>query len=240
MRTRALLLLFAGPASALMAVSQLAGATHVRPKGASPVRVSFVPAYKSCDAPNSTHGAPLAFPSCNPPLQSSNFLTVGTPDANGAGANSIGFLLLKVRSTSPEDILFTGTISDVRCLAGTAASVCTSSNSAEGPDYSGRLQANATIRVSDHYNGPGLNEAATVQDIPFPINFVCANTPDTSIGGLCTVDDQGPVVCPECGVQEGVRTVVGITQFEVFDGGADGDINTAGNTVFMRQGIFIP
>ena len=240
MRTRALLLLFAGTASALMAVSQLAGATHVRPKGASPVRVSFVPAYKSCDAPNSTHGAPLAFPSCNPPLQSSNFLTVGTPDANGAGANSIGFLLLKVRSTSPEDILFKGTISDVRCLAGTAASVCTSSNSAEGPDYSGRLQANATIRVSDHYNGPGLNEAATVQDIPFPINFVCANTPDTSIGGLCTVDDQGPVVCPECGVQEGVRTVVGITQFEVFDGGADGDINTAGNTVFMRQGIFIP
>ena len=98
----------------------------------------------------------------------------------------------------------------------------------------------ATIRISDHYNGPGLDEAATVQDIPFPINFVCANTTDTAVGGHCSVDNQGPVVCPECGVQEGVRTVVGMTQFEVFDGGADGEIGTAGNTVFLRQGIFIP
>jgi hypothetical protein len=225
---------------ALVVLSQFAGATHVRPKGASPVRVSLVPAYKACAAPNRTHGAPLAFPSCNPPVQSSNFLTVGTPDANGAGANSIGFLLLKVKTTSPEDVLFDGTISDVRCLAGTAANVCSSANSADGPDYSGRLQAMATIRVSDHYNGPGLNEAATVQDIPFPINYVCANTADTSVGGLCITDNQGPVVCPECGVQEGVRTVVGITQFEVFDGGPDGEINTSDNTVFLRQGIFIP
>jgi hypothetical protein len=224
----------------LLIATQIAGATHVRPKGASPVRLSLVPAYNSCASPNRTHGAPLAFPSCSPPVQSSNFLTVGTPDSNGAGANSVGFLLLKVKTTSPEDILFSGTVSDVRCLPATAASVCSSANSADGPDYSGRLQANATIRVSDHYNGPGLDEAATVQDIPFPINFNCANTADTSVGGLCTVDNQGPVVCPECGVQEGVRTVVGIGQFEVFDGGADGEINTSGNTVFLRQGIFIP
>ena len=47
-------------------------------------------------------------------------------------------------------------------------------------------------------------------------------------------------MCPECGVQEGVRTVVGITQFEIFDGGPDGEINTSDNTVFLRQGIFIP
>jgi hypothetical protein len=145
-----------------------------------------------------------------------------------------------VKTTSPEDILFSGSISDVRCFSGTSASVCNLANNFDGPDYSGQLQANATIRVSDHYNGPSLTEAATVQDIPFPINFVCANTVDTSIGGLCTVDNQGPVVCPECGVQEGVRTVVGITQFEVFDGGQDGAISTNDNTVFMRQGIFIP
>jgi hypothetical protein len=241
MRRLALLLLFAGPAVVLGVMSQMAGATHVRPKGASPIRVSLVPAFKACAAPNRTHGAPLAFPSCNPPVQSSNFLTVGTPDANGAAASSTGFLLLKVKTTSPEDILFSGTISDVRCLPGTAANVCNTANSADGPDYSGRLQSNATIRVSDHYNGPSLTEAATLQDIPFPINFVCSNTPDTAVGGTCNVDNQGPVVCPECGVKEGVRTVVGITQFEVFDGGADGDINTAsGDTVFMRQGIFIP
>ena len=82
----------------LMAVSQLASASHVRPKGATPLRASLVPAFKACTVPNRTHGAPLAFPSCNPPVQTSNFLTIGSPDANGAGANSTGFILLKVKA----------------------------------------------------------------------------------------------------------------------------------------------
>jgi hypothetical protein len=32
------------------------------------------------------------------------------------------------------------------------------------------------------YNGPGLNEAATVVDIPFPVNGQCANTAATNTG----------------------------------------------------------
>jgi len=32
---------------------------YPRPKGATPLRVSFVPAYQQCTAPNRTHGAPL-------------------------------------------------------------------------------------------------------------------------------------------------------------------------------------
>jgi hypothetical protein len=237
---RALAVMLSISALALMFLSQLAGASHVRPKGASPVRVSLVPAYKTCATPNRTHGAPLAFPSCNPPVQSSSFLTVGAPDANGAAANMIGFMLIKVKTTSPEDVLISGTISDVRCLPGTSSGVCSGANAADGPDYSGQLQGNATIRMSDHYNGPSLTEAATVQDIPFPINFSCANTADMSIGGFCSVQTGGPVVCPECGVKEGVRTVVEITQLEVFDGGQDGQVATTDNTVFLRQGIFIP
>ena len=186
-RKMVLPLVLALGALGLMVVSQVASATHVRPKGATPLRASLVPAYKACTAPNRTHGAPLAFPSCNPPVQASNFLTVGSPDANGAGANSVGFILLKVKTTSPEDVLITSSISDVRCKAATAASVCTSANAADGPDYSGGLQGNAIIRISDHYNGPGLNEAATVQDIPFPVNTSCANTASTTEGGLCSV-----------------------------------------------------
>jgi hypothetical protein len=39
----------------------------------------------------------------------------------------------------------------------------------------------------------------------------------------------------------GQRTVVQITQFEVYDGGQDGQASTSGdNTVFMRQGLFVP
>jgi hypothetical protein len=223
-----------------MVAAQIAGATHPRPKGASPLRVSLVPAYKQCTGTgNRTHGAPLAFPSCAPPVQASSYLTVGTPDANGAAANSIGSMTLKVQA-STASALITGRITDVRCRPGTDSSVCDSPNGADGPDYSGQLQSNATIRISDHDNGPSLTEAATVQDIPFPVNFNCVNTADTTTGGVCTVPTDQPLM-PYPQSTTPPRAVIEIGQFEVFDGGADGLAGTTSdNTVFMRQGIFIP
>ena len=222
------------------AQAQLATASHVRPKGATPLRTPLVPAFKACAAPNRTHGAPLAFPSCTPPVQESNFLTIGTPDANGAPAKSLSSLLLRVDATPPADLLFTLTITDVRCLPGTNASVCNSPNAAGGPDYSGQIASDATIRLTDHYNGSGLNESATVVDIPFPINATCANTPDTTVGGTCIVSGNSCNPPPECGVRDGQRQIVELGQVLVRDGGADGQIATTGNTVFMREGIFIP
>jgi hypothetical protein len=223
----------------LMYMSQIASATHPRPKGASPLRASLVPSFKACTAPNRTHGAPLAFPSCNPPVQTSNFLTIGSPDANGAGANSVGFILLKVKTTSPEDVLIQSTITDVRCKAATAATVCNSANAADGPDYSGEVQGNAIIRITDHYNGPGLNEAATVQDIPFPVNTSCANTTATTEGGRCAVVTSANAVVPGS-VKDAQRGVVEIGQLQINDGGADGAVATADNTLFEVQGVFIP
>ena len=223
----------------LLASSQLASATHVRPKGATPLYASLVPAYKACTSPNRVHAAPLSFNSCNPPVQSSNFLTVGTPDANGAGANSIGFVKLVVKTISPEDILITSSLSDVRCKAGTAASVCTQTNAAAGPDYSGGLKGTAQIRISDHYNGPGLNEAATVQDIDFPFTASCANTADTSIGGLCTTTSSANAVNPGS-VQNTQREVVEFGQIALNDGGVNGVAGALDATQFETQGIFIP
>jgi hypothetical protein len=234
-----LLVLAAAIGAMALAMVQSAGATHVRPKGATPLRASIVPAYKACTAPNRTHGAPLAFPSCNPPVQTSNFLTVGSPDANGAGANSVAFILLKVKTTSPEDVLITSSGSDIRCKAATAAAVCNSANAADGPDYSGGLQGNAIIRISDHYNGPGLNEAATVQDIPFPVNASCANTASTTEGGLCTANTSANATVPGA-VKDLQRAVVEIAQLQINDGGADGQVATTDNTLFGVQGIFIP
>jgi hypothetical protein len=225
----------------MLAVSlvQSAGASHVRPKGATPLRVPMVPAFKACSAPNRTHGAPLAFPSCNPPVQTSNFITIGSPDANGAGANAVGFVLVKVDSVPPEDVLIQASGSDVRCLPATAPAVCNSPNATDGPDYSGQVQGNSTIRISDHYNGPGLNEPATVVDIPFPVNGQCANTSLTSIGGLCSVNTTANAVVPGA-VKDNQRGVVEIGQVPINDGGADGQIATADNTLFAVQGIFIP
>src|SRR4029453_7214247 len=50
-------------------------APYLRPKSASPFKVSLVPAYAPCTSPNRTHGPPLAFPSCNPPGRLSPNLT---------------------------------------------------------------------------------------------------------------------------------------------------------------------
>ena len=225
-------------ALALVVTTQLAGASHPRPKGATPFRASLVPAFKACTTPNRTHGAPLAFPSCSPPVQSSNFLTVGTPDANGAGANAVGSVTYRVNATTAE-VLISPSITDVRCLPATAASVCNSPNAGDGPDYSGQLQANMTIRISDHNNGPNQDEAATVVDIPFPVNLNCVNTASTTTGGTCGISGPPPGCPPACPTPN-QRQVVEFGQIEVFDGGPDGQVATNDNTVFMRQGIFVP
>src|SRR5207245_1889419 len=61
-----------------------------RPKGATPLRAALAIAYRSCGSSNHQHGAPLAAGSCQPPVQSSAYLTVGTSDANGKLPNAIG------------------------------------------------------------------------------------------------------------------------------------------------------
>jgi len=228
----------------LMVMAQMASATHPRPKGATPLRVSVVPSFKQCTAPNRTHGAPLAFPSCNPPVQSSTYLTVGSPDANGAPANSVSSIRLDVQAGVPgppedSDVLIKSSGTDIRCTPAGGATVCNSANAADGPDYSGELQGNATIRISDHYNGPGLNEAATVQDIPFPVNATCVNVASTTIGGTCTANTSANAAVPGS-VKDTQRAVVALAQLQISDGGADGQVATADNTLFGVQGIFIP
>jgi hypothetical protein len=227
----------------LIVVVQVANAIHPRPKGASPIRVSLVPAYERCTAPNTSHGPPLGFPSCSPPVQTSDYLTVGTPDANGAAANSVGFVRISVKVGNPgppEDsaVEFVGSISDVRCKTG-AGTTCGSPNDAGGPDYTGELEGTMTLRVTDHYNGPNRDQAATVQDLPQPINLNCVGTPDPTIGSTCVF----PVVsCSSCPPpKEGVRTVIEVSQVQIKDGGADGSaVSRQDNTLFMVQGVFLP
>jgi hypothetical protein len=215
----------------LGAVAAVAQASHIYPKGATPMRVSFVPAYKQCTTPNRTHGSPLAFPSCRPPAPASSFVTVG--------ALSTGYMLLKViphQCCPPQDVRITGTITDVRCSGATSA--CGNANSAGGPDYIGQLQMNSTIRITDHNNGPNVDETATVVDIPFPVTMQCGGTSDPSIGGSCSVFSDAVAVVPEASTP--ARADVQIGQFAVYDGGADGQVSTDDNTLFEVQGVFVP
>ena len=229
----------------MMVMATAASATHPRPVGASPLRASMVPAYNACAAPNRTHGPPLAFPSCNPPVQSSTSLTIGSPDANGAGANSVGFIKLGVVVGTPgppddSDVNITASATDIRCKAGVAA--CGSANAADGADYTGELEGTAQIRISDHFNAVapgGGTDPATVIDIPFPVVTPCAATASTAVGSTCAITTSANAVVPGA-VKDGKRAIVEIGQLQVFDGGTDGVAATDPNTLFSVQGIFIP
>ena len=244
---RTLVLFLALCALGSAVIASIAAASHPRPKGATPMRLSLVPAFDGCAAPNRTHGPPLAFPSCNPPAQASAYVTVGTPDANGATAKSAGFMKLQAQFGSPgppdddANVLATLEVTDVRCKpAGTA---CGNANTTGGSDYVGQLQADATIRITDHWNavtaGGGVHPA-TVIDIPAPITATCSNTADPSIGATCMISSTTQPMFPPC--CETKRMVIEFGQIRVSDGGPDGLVasDPQDNTVFMRQGLFIP
>jgi hypothetical protein len=228
-----------------LAIASVANAGHVRPKSASPLKVSLVPGFNACGAPNRQHGPPLAFPSCNPPVASSTAVTVGEPTVNGAAANFEGFVKLVVDAGTPgppedSDVLITASLADVRCLPGTVT--CGNANAVDGADYTGALQGTATIRISDHWNAVaagGGPDPATVVDIPFPVGATCANTAANTIGGLCTANTSANTVVPGA-VKDTKRAVIEVGQIIVNDGGPDGDTTTVPNTRFAAQGIFIP
>ena len=241
----AVVLVAAFAALGLLIISSVASATHPRPKGATPLRVSIVPAFNACTAPNRTHGPPLAFPSCNPPVQSSSAITVGTPDANGAAANAEASVKLEVIVGVPgppddSDVAITSNGTDIRCKAGTTA--CGAANAADGADYTGGLQGNATIRITDHFNAiaaGGGTDPATVVDIPFPVGASCASTASTAIGSTCTAVTSANATVPGA-VKDGKRAIVEVGQITITDGGPDGVVGTTPNTLFGVQGIFIP
>ena len=213
-------------------VSDIA-AGYPRPKGASPLRVSLTPAFNRCGAPNRTHGPPLAFGSCAPPVQASSFLTVGTPDANGAAANSFASLTFEAVNGNPAtsadeaDVKLGASATDVRLKAGLG-------------DYTGELQANVSLRLTDRASGPALDQPATVQDFTYRFTVPCQATLSSTIGSTCTVATTADAIQPGS-VKESARTIWQLGQVQLFDGGSDGLASTtSGNTLFMTQGVFVP
>jgi hypothetical protein len=222
---------------------------YARPKGATPFRTSLVPAYQQCTSANRVHGAPLAHPSCAPPVQQSPTLTVGTPDANGSLANSTGALRLDVNAGDPStptdeaDVGVSISLTDVRCAGTTAA--CPSG---QGSDYAGRLLARTGLRITDRYNGPGQDENGTVVETDLEMPFTCSVTAGTGTGGSCALNTTLDSLVPGA-VVEGKRAIWQLGAVTVSDAGPNGTgygggcPSTCGDgdeAVFMRQGIFIP
>ena len=216
---------------------------YPRPRSASPIKVSLVPSSARCAAPNSTHGPPLGFGSCSPPSQESPNVTVGTPDANGAAAKSIGYLRFKACcfDTFDADVLIEFTLDDVRCVA--AGASCAAVNDAAGADYTGELQVASAIRLTDKASPPEpwiAFEPMTTQDFTFSIPAGCSATSSTATGAVCAAHTTANAVVPGS-VRDGRRAIWQMDQLHVLDGGADGDAGTPGdNRLFAKQGVFIP
>jgi glucose/arabinose dehydrogenase len=205
---------------------------YARPKSATPIHAALVPAFNACGAPNRTHGAPLSYGSCSPPVQSSGTLTVGTPDANGKTANSTSYESLSVLTGNPStpqdeaDVAVRLVATDVR-------------RRSDLSDYTGELRAVTQVRITDKLNGGG-GVAGTVVDTPYAMTAPCAATPDMSVGATCSLATTADALVPST-IKEGARAMWQLGQVQVYDGGPDGLASTtAGNTLFMDQGIFVP
>jgi hypothetical protein len=197
---------------------------YPRPKGATPIRVPLVPAYVQCVSSNSTHGAPLSYPSCAPPAQRSSDLTVGTPDANGKAANFIGSLTIRSivgnPSTSADeaDVRFSGSLTDVR-------------RKSDLEDFTGTLVAQLMIRATDRGTLATTDEPQTITDFSFGVPLSCAATADTTIGSTCSVSTTADALAPGA-VSESRRTIWDVRSIQVVSG------DTA--TVFATSGVFVP
>jgi hypothetical protein len=161
-------------------------------------------------------------------------LTVGTVDANGELAHSVGNVAMRVvvgntLTTADEaDVRLSVNMTDVRRKSDLA-------------DYTGELEARTTVRLTDRLNGNpnGLTESTTLSDFPFAFAVPCTATGDADTGSDCSVSTTADAVSPGV-IDEGARAVWQLGQVTVTDGGADGVAATGPNGVFAVQGIFVP
>jgi TolB protein len=217
---------------------------YARPRGATPLYTSLVPAFEGCFAPNETHGSPLAFGSCSPPVPSSSTLTVGTPDANGQAARSIGNAALAAITGNPgtaadeADIRLSTEITDVRCRAAGAPGC-----DAALADYTGGLREMFGANITDGNNGGLGTETATgtfpSYQPPLMIVVPCVATADTAIGATCSVDTTADAILPGV-IREGMRATWALGRIEIWDAGEDGNPISDDNTLFAVQGVFVP
>jgi Tol biopolymer transport system component len=229
---------------------------YARPKFASPIGVSLVTAFQQCQGPegdppprtpNRTHGPPLEYPSCNPPVRENGQLTVGTPDWNGYAANSVGSVRIAAPIAVPgppddADVKVDVSITDVHCSSASNPA-CPASGTGAAPDYVGELLATARVRITDRDNQtpyPGPPWPGTGVDIVVSAKIPCAATPEGLIGSTCTTATTLDAVVPGM-VKEAQRSVWAFDRVEVHGGGEDGNVDTpADNTRFLTQGVFVP
>jgi hypothetical protein len=207
---------------------------YPRPIGTGNFIASLVPAYAVCTSTNRTHGPPLVHPSCNPPVETSPYLTVGTADVNGKPTAGVSRLVMSALKGNPstsadEANVKLGTrVTDVLRRSGLT-------------DYAGEIRMQIVVRVTDrnntpHPGGPGAGTGSFALGWTVP----CRTTAVTTRGGDCVLKTTADALVPGM-VKESARAIWQLDQVRVFDGGADSDADTAAdNRLFFVQGVFVP
>jgi hypothetical protein len=229
---------------------------YPRPAAGATFRVPLAIAYQECSpgAENRTHGPSLSAPACNPARPASNYLTVGTLDANGELPNSAGFARYQVcisgttasgpcsapAGMSAPDVKLEYSQTDVRCKLGLPAQSACEATALS--DYTGELEVRTTVRITDKQNSPAPpgGTSGTATDLPLSYTVPCSPTGGPAdLGASCNLLTRINALIPGAAVP-GKRAIWELSQIEVRDGGSDGLVSTAGNTVFAREGIFVP
>jgi TolB protein len=221
--------------------------TYARPKGASPFRVSLVPAYQQCavgSGPSpppipTNHRGSITASACYQPTLESSYLTVGSPESSGTQANYIGSVLFKAQA-SPADGTIAVSNTDVRCQGSTGG--CAGGALS---DYTGQLRFDATFRITDKGIGPvttGPSVNGTTSDIPMNFTVPCTTTPSTSIGSTCSINTTINTVLGASAIVASRRAIWRLVgDVKLYDGGSDGIASsTADNKLFSVGGLFFP
>jgi hypothetical protein len=252
-----------------MCVAGAALASHARPQSATPLTFQLVPSFKPaspCAGTVSTHGLPLGVPSCNPPVQTSSFLTAQDPSraapftgpADAKGRITLTIVCFAPGTTTPgggvppcplagsqQDVKIDSSAQGVRCQVVIAGGICSAPNAL----YNGKVLGASTIQITDHDNTSGQacdpNCPGTVTALPFSVGAQCT-------GGACNYITSANLTVP--GVTKEVkRAVVELGQLQVQDAGSDGNLagGTAcpptcaqnpgdGSAIAYVQGLFVP
>jgi hypothetical protein len=221
---------------------------YARPAAATPLRVPLVPAYQECRLggvppgdTNAIHNGAFNSRACVPPAPESAYLTVGSPDLNGAPANNTGSVKFKVLPGNPAttqneaDLRITVSDTDVRCVV--VSGGCT--NGALS-DYADDLRLDTAFRITDKGNG-GVG-SGTVLDLPVGFSVPCATTASTTVGSTCSINTTVNTLFGSTAITESQRAIwQQIDLVRLYDGGTDGVASTtADNTLFQMGGVFIP
>jgi hypothetical protein len=111
-------------------------------------------------------------------------------------------------------------------------------------DYTGELQAQVMLRITDRNNSllPPIfpdDQRGTLQDTPLSVTVPCTTT-GAAAGSTCSIATTADTLVPGT-VTEGDRSVWELDRVRLLDGGVDGDAETAvDNMLFATQGVFVP